>query len=93
MGLSDDRAQEQLVEYAEHTTAVQLERIVRTYRGLRSDDEIERANRLHPGDVIAGLQWHDEHGPAGPSAPQEPPPDEPSPEEPGDGANGASEGD
>ena len=37
--------EEQLVMYAQHTTAAQVERIVRTYRGVRSgDDETEAAD-------------------------------------------------
>jgi hypothetical protein len=40
--------EEQLVMYAQHTTAAQTERIVRTYRGHRSaDDETAAANQLH----------------------------------------------
>ena len=40
--------EEQLVMYAQHTTAAQVERIVRTYRGVRSPaEETEHANRLH----------------------------------------------
>jgi hypothetical protein len=40
--------EEQLVMYAQHTTATQTERIVRTYRGYRSgDEETQAANRLH----------------------------------------------
>jgi hypothetical protein len=40
--------EEQLVMYAQHATAAQVERIVRTYRRYRSpEDETEAANRLH----------------------------------------------
>ncbi len=40
--------EEQLVMYAQHTTAAQVERIVRTYRGYRSPkEETDAANRLH----------------------------------------------
>ena len=39
--------EEQLVMYAQHTTAAQTERIVRTYRGRTKDDEAEAANRLY----------------------------------------------
>ena len=39
--------EEQLVMYAQHTTAAQTERIVRTYRGRTKDDDTESANRLY----------------------------------------------
>ncbi len=40
--------EEQLVMYAQHTTAAQTERIVRTYRRYRSpEEENEAANQLH----------------------------------------------
>ncbi len=40
--------EEELVMYAQHATAAQVERIVRTYRGMRSaDDETEHADQLH----------------------------------------------
>lgn len=40
--------EEELVMYAQHTTAAQVERIVRTYRGYRSPkEETEAANRLY----------------------------------------------
>ncbi len=39
--------EEQLVMYAQHTTAAQTERIVRTYRGRTKDEEVEAAIHLY----------------------------------------------
>src|SRR5829696_7356570 len=39
--------EEQLVMYAQHTTAAQTERIVRTYRGRTKQEDTEAANRLY----------------------------------------------
>jgi hypothetical protein len=45
--------EEQLVMYAQHATAAQTERIVRTYRGGRSsDEETEAANQLHDDQYL-----------------------------------------
>jgi hypothetical protein len=45
--------EEQLVMYAQHATAAQTERIVRTYRGYRSaDEETAAANQLHDDQYL-----------------------------------------
>jgi hypothetical protein len=44
--------EEQLVMYAQHTTAAQTERIVRTYRGRTKDEDTEAANRLHEEQYV-----------------------------------------